>query len=81
MLEVGNAIQWAIEPNCFDTNINSYLKTSGGQSYKQYLKVVHLTPVLIRHLWQLKTVVSNTPCFITIIIFVGVRYHQNDEGF
>ncbi len=27
--------------NCFDTNISSYLETSGGQSYNLYLKVVH----------------------------------------
>ncbi len=34
--------------NCLITNFYSYLETSGGQV---------LTPVLIRHLWQLKTVV------------------------
>ncbi len=27
--------------NCFDTNIYSYLKTSGGQSSNLYLNVVH----------------------------------------
>jgi hypothetical protein len=44
--------------SCLNTNIYSYLETSGGQSYNLYLNVVHfLTPVLIRHLWQLKTVV------------------------
>ncbi len=44
--------------NCLNTNIYSYLETSGGQSSNQYLNVVHFsTPVLIRHLWQLKTVV------------------------
>jgi hypothetical protein len=43
--------------NCLNTNIYSYLETSGGQSCNLYLNVVHfLTPVLIRHLWQLKTV-------------------------
>jgi hypothetical protein len=27
--------------NCLNTNIYSYLKTSGGQSSNQYLNVVH----------------------------------------
>ncbi len=44
--------------NCLNTNIYSYLETSGGQSFNLYLNVVYfLTPVLIRHLWQLSTVV------------------------
>ena len=44
--------------NYLNTNIYSYLETSGGKSSNLYLNVVHfLTPVLIRHLWQLKTVV------------------------
>jgi hypothetical protein len=41
--------------NCLNTDINSYLDTSGGKSYKIYLNDVHfLTPVLIRHLWSLR---------------------------
>jgi hypothetical protein len=37
--------------NYLNTNIYSYLETSGGQSSNLYIKVVHLsTPVLIRHL-------------------------------
>jgi hypothetical protein len=44
--------------NCLTSNIYSYLETSGGQRYCLYLDAVHfLTPVLIRHLWHLKTVV------------------------
>jgi len=27
--------------NCLNTNIHSYLETSGGQSYNPYLYVVH----------------------------------------
>jgi hypothetical protein len=56
--------------SCLNTNIYSNLETSGGQRYNIYLNVVHfLTPVLIRHLWQLKTVVFlhwclNTCCSI-----------------
>jgi hypothetical protein len=43
---------------CLNTNIYSNLETSGGQSCNLCLNVVHfLTPMLIRHLWQLKTVV------------------------
>jgi len=44
--------------NCLNTNIYSYIETSGGQNYNLYLNVVHfLTPILIKHLWQLMTVV------------------------
>jgi hypothetical protein len=44
--------------NCLNSKIYFYLETSGGKSYNLYLNVVHLsTPVLIRHLWQLTTVV------------------------
>jgi hypothetical protein len=40
---------------CFNTSIYSCLETSGGQSSNLYLNVVHfLSPVLIRHLWELK---------------------------
>jgi hypothetical protein len=49
--------------SCFNTNIYSFLETSSGQSYNLYLNVVHfLTTVLIRHLWQLKTVVFQHLC-------------------
>jgi hypothetical protein len=51
--------------NCLNINIYSYLETSGGQSYNLYLNVVHfLTPVLIRHQWELKTVVFLHWCLI-----------------
>jgi hypothetical protein len=54
--------------NCLNTNIYSDLETSGGQSYNLYLNVVHfLTPVLIRHLWQLKTVVFLHWCLICAV--------------
>ncbi len=37
--------------NCSNTNIYSYLETSGGQSSNPHLNIVpFLTPVLIRHL-------------------------------
>jgi hypothetical protein len=46
-------------------NISFYLEISGGQNSNPYLNAVHfLTPVLIRHLWQLKAVVSPNGCLI-----------------
>ncbi len=46
-------------------NISLYLKISGGQNSNIYLNVVYfLTPVLIRHLWQLKTVIFLHKCLI-----------------
>jgi hypothetical protein len=51
--------------NCLNTNIYSYLETSVGQSSNLYLNVVHfLTPVLIGHMWQLKTVVFLHLCLL-----------------
>jgi hypothetical protein len=45
--------------NCLNTNIYSYLETSGGQSSNLYLNVGSFfsTPVKTRYLWQFKTVV------------------------
>ncbi len=45
--------------NCLYTNVYSYLETPGGISYNPYLNGVNFfsTPELIRHLWQLKTIV------------------------
>jgi len=51
--------------NYLNTNIYSYLETSGGQSSNLYLTVAHfLTLGLIRHLWQLKTVVFLHWCLL-----------------
>jgi hypothetical protein len=53
--------------NYLNTNIYSYLETFGGQSSNLYLKVVHFfNTVLIRHLWQLKTIVFW--CLIRIVL-------------
>jgi len=55
--------------NCLNTKIYSYLETSGGQSYNLYLNVVHFsTPVLIRYLWQIKTVVFLHWCLIHAVL-------------
>jgi hypothetical protein len=64
--------------NYLNTIIYSYLETSGGQSSSLYLNVVHFsTPELIRHLWQLKTIVfpalmSNMRCSITYTIYFAL---------
>ncbi len=43
--------------NCLNTNIYSYLETFCGQSYSLFqMLFIFSTPVLIRHLWNLKTV-------------------------
>ncbi len=59
--------------SCLNANIHSYLETSGGQSYNLYLNFVYFsTPVLIRHLRQLKTAVSLHWCLIHSAI---LQYH------
>jgi hypothetical protein len=51
--------------NFLNTNIYSYLETSGGQSCNPYLNVVHfLNTELIINLWQLKTAVFLYWCLI-----------------
>jgi hypothetical protein len=55
--------------NCLNTNIYSYLETSGGQSSYLNLNVVNfLTPMLIIHLWQPKTVVFLHWCLIHTVV-------------
>jgi len=64
--------------NCLNTNIYSYLETSGGKSYNLYLKVVHFsTPVFIRYLWQLNTFVFLHWFVIGAIILNGGANHRN----
>jgi hypothetical protein len=61
--------------NCLNTNIYFHLETSGGQSSILYLNVVHfLSPVLIRHLWQLKTVVFLHWCPIQSVLLLENLY-------
>jgi hypothetical protein len=48
--------------NCLNTNIYSYLDTSNGQNSNLYLNV--FLSVLIRRLWQLKTVAFLHLCLI-----------------
>jgi hypothetical protein len=54
--------------NCLNTNIYSYLETSGGQSSDPYLNAFHFaTPKLNRYLWQLKTAVFLHWCLISAV--------------
>ncbi len=55
--------------NYLNTKSYSYLETSGGQSSFLYLNVVpFLTPVLVRHLWQVKTVAFLHCCLMCIVL-------------
>jgi len=61
--------------NYLNTSIYSYIETSGGQSSNQYLNVLHfLRVVLIRHLWQLKTVVFLHWCLICTVLWKLFSY-------
>ncbi len=57
--------------NCLNINIYSYLETTGGQRSDLYFNIVHFsTPVLIRHLWQLKTVVFLHWCLLCALLLI-----------
>jgi hypothetical protein len=48
--------------NCLNANIYPYLETSVAQNSNLYINVIHFsTPVLITHLWQLKTMEKDQP--------------------
>ncbi len=51
-----------------NTNIYSYLETSGGQSSN---------PMLIRHLWRLKTVVFLHRCLICALILHFIKNYAH----
>jgi hypothetical protein len=55
--------------SCMNANIYSYLETSDGRSSNLYQNVVpFLTPVLIRHLWQLEAVVFLHWCLMCVVL-------------
>ena len=57
--------------NGLNTKIYYYLETSGGQISNLYLNVVHFSkPVLIGHMWHLKTVVYLHWCLICTVLLV-----------
>ncbi len=66
-----------------NTNIYSYLETSGGQGSNLYLNVAHFSiPELIRHLWQLKTIVFLRWCLIWAVLlnFTVFESSYNIDG-
>jgi len=60
--------------NCFNTNIYSYLQTSGGQILNQRLNVVQLKTVVFLH-WCLLCAVLLEP-FLSRLDLMGQRYHR-----
>jgi hypothetical protein len=74
--------------NGLSIKISSYLETSCGHSLNLYLNIVHFsTPVVIRHLWWLETVVFLHWCIICavpfIIFLLGIKYifvDKNDKN-
>jgi hypothetical protein len=62
---------------CQNTNIYSYLETSGGENSNLYLNVLHFfnTSVCIGHMWQLKTVVLLHRCRIRDV-HLSCDYHN-----
>ncbi len=54
---------------CWITKIIFYLEILSGRNSNLYLKLFILTPVLIRHLWQLKTLVFLHWRLICSVIF------------
>jgi hypothetical protein len=62
---------------CSNTNIYSYLETSSGKSCNLYLNVVLFSmPVLIGHLWQLKTAVFLHWCLIRAVPLLANRTNR-----
>ena len=58
--------------DCLNASIYTYLNTSGSQSSNLYLNVVYfLTPELIKHLWQVKTVVFSS-IVVKYVLFYSI---------
>ncbi len=56
-----------------NTNIYSYLETSGGENSILYLNVdLFSMPVLIRHQWKLKTIVFLHWCLIRAVLLTEI---------
>jgi hypothetical protein len=64
--------QYALEivNSCWETRITSYLEASGGQNSN----AVHFsTPLLIRHLWQLKIVGFLHKCLLFVVVMASLE--------
>ncbi len=63
--------------NHLNIKIYSYLETSGGQKSNLFLmKFIFSTPVLIRHLWQTKTVVFLHWCLLCTVPLKSAKIGQ-----
>ncbi len=65
--------------NCLNTNIYSYLDTSRGQCFSFFS-----TPLLIRHLWQLKTVGFLCWCLMHAVLLLlkkNLYFYHNCQPF
>jgi hypothetical protein len=61
--------------SCLNTDIYSCLETSNGESCNLHLNMVHFsTPVLIRHLWQLKTAVFSHRGIIRAVLLFEYQH-------
>jgi hypothetical protein len=59
--------------SCWNTKITFYFETSGIENSILYLNdVLFPTPVLIRHLWQLKTLVFLHRCLLCAVLLPNV---------
>jgi hypothetical protein len=68
--------------NCLNTNIYSYLETSGGQSSNPFLTLfIFSTPELIRNLWQLKTAVFPASVSITCCSIAWKYFRNRDHWY
>jgi hypothetical protein len=64
-----NSALFKIVKNCLNTNINSYVYTSGCQYHILNLNVVHFFNTSVnRHLWQLKMFVFLQWCLICAVL-------------
>ncbi len=65
--------------SCWTTKITSYVETSGGQISNLYLYLfIYSTPVLNRHLCQLKTVFSTIGVYY--MLFYNIKVFNLKEG-
>jgi hypothetical protein len=68
MIDINGTTHFKNVNNCLNINI----VTSGGQSSNLYFNVVHFsTPLLIKHLWQLKAVFFLHWCLICTLLLIN----------
>jgi len=80
MLEVMEQHLFLNVKNCLNANIYSYLEMSGGQSSSLYkmLLIFFSTPILIGHLWQLKTFIFLHWCLTCAVLLATSLFCLNE---